>query len=141
MATVALIQSLFKVLNSTSVKDLHGFQAQVYDDFYEALEDAYNHTMYVARNLEEYQARGYGMPDILICAPFQEEGNPAHGLEAIREFQWAFPGTPIIVWSTRPESSLRQTCLTDLGCAEYYTGTLLEAPEDLPQIIADVLAR
>ncbi|GAB4575119.1 MAG: hypothetical protein Kow0077_25080 [Anaerolineae bacterium] len=139
MAKVALIQSLFRVLNSASSEELHGFQAQVYDDFFESLEEAYNHRMLVARTLEEYRSKGYDTPDVLICAPFPEEGNPAPGLAAIEEFKAAFPDTPIIVWSTRTEASLRTTCLEDLKCAAYYTGTLLDAPEDLPALIAQVL--
>ncbi len=141
MATVALIQSLFRVLTAPSRDGLHGLQAQIYDNFYEALEDAYNHRLYVARTLEEYRARGYPAPEVILCAPFPEEGNPAPGVEAIQELQAAFPATPVIVWSTRREDSLRKTCLDDLGCAAYYTGTLLDAPEELPAIIAAALQR
>lgn len=141
MATIALIQDLFRVLTHASVDNLHGLQAQIYDDFYESLEEAYNHNMRVTRTLEEYQAKHNDAPDLIICAPFAEEGNPAPGLTAIGEFQAAFPNVPIIVWSTRDENSLRQTCVQDLGCAAYYTGTLLEAPEELPELITSALNR
>ncbi|MBN2469218.1 MAG: hypothetical protein JXN59_00735 [Anaerolineae bacterium] len=139
MATVALIQDLFRVLTHQSSDGLHGLQAQIYDDFYESLEEAYNHTLHVARSLADYQAKSRPVPDIVICAPFPKEGNPAPGLAAISELQAAFPGVPIIVWSTRTEQSLRQTCIDDLGCAAYYTGTLLDAPEELPAVIMAAL--
>jgi len=141
MATIALIQNIFRVLTAPSGEGLHGLQAQIYENFYEALEEQYNHTLRVARTLEEYRARDYPAPDVILCAPFPEEGNPAPGLAAIREMQAAFPGVPVIVWSTRSEQSLRKTCLDDLGCAAYYTGTLLDAPEELPAIIAAALQR
>lgn len=140
MATVALIQDLFRVLTHASSDGLHGFQAQIYDDFYESLEEAYNHTVQIARSLADYRAKSRPAPDVIICAPFPEEGNPAPGLAAIGELLAAFPGIPIIVWSTRTEQSLRQTCLDDLGCAAYYTGTLLDAPDELPAVIAAALA-
>lgn len=139
MANIALIQQLFRVLTYSSADRLHGFQAQIYDNFYESLEEAYNHNLRVTRTLEEYQDKGHPTPDLIICAPIPEEGNPAPGLAAIGDFQTAFPGVPIIVWSTREEESLRKTCLEDLGCAAYYTGTLLNAPEELPNIIAAAL--
>ena len=41
----------------------------------------------------------------------------------------------------RSEASLRTTCLDDLGCAAYYTGTLLDAPEELPDVIGEVLSQ
>jgi DNA-binding NarL/FixJ family response regulator len=139
MATVALIQSLFRVLTHESSDELHGFQAQIYDDFYEALEEQYNHNMRVARTLDEFLQKEQAQPDVVICAPFAEEGNPAPGLAEIHRFKEAFPNIPIIIWSTRTEDSLRNACLQDLGCAAYYTGTLLDAPDDLPQIIAKAL--
>jgi DNA-binding NarL/FixJ family response regulator len=139
MARVALIQSLFRVLTYPSSEELHGFQAQIYDNFYEALEAEYNHTMQIAKTLDDYQQKDYAAPDIVICAPLAEEGNPAPGLAELRRIRDNFPATPIIVWSTRKEESLRKTCLEDLGCAAYYTGTLLDAPEELPRIIAEAL--
>ena len=139
MANVALIQRVFRVLTAPSSEELHGFQARIYDDFYESLEDAYNHNMYVARTLDEYREKGYKTPDVIICAPFVAEGNPAPGLDTIQTLQAAFPGVPLIVWSTRKEQSLRATCLDDLGCTAYYTGTLLDAPEELPDIIRQAL--
>ena len=141
MASIALIQDLFRVLTHSSSDNLHGLQAQIYDNFYESLEEAYNHTIHVARNLEEYRAKARPAPDVVICAPFPEEGNPAPGLAFISELQATFPNTPIIVWSTRTEASIRQTCLNDLGCAAYYTGTLLDAPDELPDVIAGALSR
>ncbi len=140
MATVAVIQNLFRVLNHATSKNLHGLEAQIHENFFEALEEAYNHTVQTARTLDEYTDQAKATPDVIICAPLAVEGNPAPGLAAIQRFRVVFPETPIIVWSTRTEESLRQTCLEDLGCAAYYTGTLLDAPEDLPQIIADALS-
>jgi len=140
MAKVALIQKLFRVLNHTTGENLHGLEAQIFENFYESLEDAYNHTVKAARTLDEYREKGYDTPEVVVCAPLPEEGNPAPGLEELRRIQEAFPGAPIIVWSTRSEQSLRTTCLDDLGCAAYYTGTLLDAPDELPQIIADALS-
>jgi hypothetical protein len=139
MATVALIQNLFRVLTYTSPDELHGLQAQIWDNFYESLEEAYNHDIQAAKTLSDYQAGSFSEPDIVICAPIPEEGNPAKGLAEIQEFKDAFPGKPLIIWSTRTEASLRQTCLDDLGCAAYYTGTLLDAPDELPDIIANAL--
>jgi DNA-binding NarL/FixJ family response regulator len=140
MATVALIQKLFRVLNYSSSANLHGFEAQIYDNFFEALEEAYNHDVQTARSLDEYCAGGWPAPDVIICAPLPEDGNPAPGLAELQRIRDAFPDTPLIVWSTRPETSLRRTCLEDFGCATYYTGTLLDAPEELPQVIAEALA-
>lgn len=139
MATVAVIQTLFRVLNYSSSDRLHGLEQQIWENFFEALEEAYNHTVLTAKSLEEFQAAGHPAPDVIICAPLAEEGNTAPGLADIRRFREAYPETPLIVWSTRTESSLRDTCLHDLGCAAYYTGTLLAAPDDLPALIAQVL--
>ena len=75
----------------------------------------------------------------LSCAPLAEEGNPAPGLVQLGEIQKAYPGVPVIVWSTRTEPSLRQTCLEDYHCAAYYTGTLLDAPTELPALLAQAL--
>ncbi|MBN1965453.1 MAG: hypothetical protein JW910_12460 [Anaerolineae bacterium] len=139
MATVALIQRLFRVLTYQPGADLHGLEQQIYDNFFEALEEAYNHTVQTAKSLEEYLTAHHPAPDVVICAPLAEEGNPAPGLAEIRRFRSTFPNTPLIVWSTRQEKSLRDTCLKDLGCAAYYTGTLLAAPDELPALIAEVL--
>ncbi len=139
MATIALIQNLFRVLTYPTSDSLHGFQKQVYNAFYDALEDDYHHQLQVAKTLEEYQAKERPAPDLVICAPLAEEGNPAPGLAEIQRLREAFPTIPLIVWSTRSEASLRETCLNDLGCAAYYTGTLLDAPEELPLLIARVL--
>lgn len=140
MATVAIVQNLFRVLNHATSERLHGLEAQIHENFFEALEEAYNHDVQIARTLDEYTDRVKAVPDVFIIAPLAEEGNPAPGLAEISRFREAFPDTPIIVWSTRSEESIRRTCLDDLGCAAYYTGTLLDAPEDLPQIIADTLS-
>lgn len=140
MAKVALIQSIFRVLNYGSSDRLHGLEQQIWDRFYEALEEEYNHTLYTARTLDEYRTKGHPVPELIICAPLPEEGNPAPGLAQLAEIQQAYPGVPVIVWSTRTEPSLRQTCLQDYHCAAYYTGTLLDAPDDLPGILAQALA-
>jgi hypothetical protein len=140
MAKVALIQSLFRVLNYNSSDNLHGLEQQVWDAFYEALEEEYNHRLYTARTLEEYRSKEHPTPDVILCAPLPEEGNPAPGLAQLVDIQAAFPGVPVIVWSTRSEPSLRQACLEDYHCVAYYTGTLLDAPEELPGILAQALA-
>jgi len=139
MAKVALIQNLFRVLNYASSDNLHGLEQQIWDDFYEALEEEYNHSLYPARTLDEYRTKSHPTPEVIICAPLAEEGNPAPGLAQLGEIQAAFPGVPVIVWSTRTEPSLRQTCLDDYHCAAYYTGTLLDAPDELPGILAQAL--
>ena len=141
MANVALIQSLFRVLTYASSERLHGFEAQIFDNFFEALEEEYNHNLHIAKTLDEYVEKGLVQPEIVICAPLDPEGNPAPGLAEIERFKEKFPGIPLIVWSTRTEESLRRTCLEDLGCAVYYTGTLLDAPEDLPRLIAEALGQ
>ncbi|GEM_PF-3556129 len=140
MATVALLQNLFRVLNRPSSDGLHGLEQQVYENFYEALEEAYNHTILAAKSLDDYLAQGHTLtPDVVICAPIPAEGNPAPGLVELQRIRDTFPDTPIIVWSTRSEDSLRQTCLEDFDCAAYYTGTLLDAPETLPTVIDEAL--
>lgn len=139
MTIVALLQNRYPVLNAASDENLHGLEAQVYHNFFEALEEKHNHIVLTAESLAAYQSQNNPAPDIVICAPLPDEGNVAPGLDALRQIREAFPRTPIIVWSTRTEESLRKTCLDDLGCAAYYTGTLLEAPEDLPRLIASTL--
>ncbi|MFC1959864.1 hypothetical protein ACFLYO_04060 [Chloroflexota bacterium] len=139
MATVALIQRLFRVLTYSSSEELHGLQVQIYDNFYEALEEEYNHNLQIAKSLDDYLQGNFTPPDLIICVPLAEEGNPAPGLAEIQRFKDTFPDIPLVVWSTRTEESLRQTCLSDLGCAAYYTGTLLSAPDELPALIAEIL--
>lgn len=140
MANIALMQTLFRVLNHPTGERLHGLEAQIYENFYEALEEAYNHNVYPAASLDAYQEAGHPTPEVIICAPLAEEGNPAPGLAEIQRIRDAYPDAAVIVWSTRSEASLRETCLNDLGCAAYYTGTLLDAPEALPEIIEAALA-
>ena len=41
------------------------------------------------------------------------------------------------MWSTREEESIRDTALNDYGAAAYYTGTLLDAPDDLADLILE----
>ena len=62
MAKVALIQSIFRVLNYGSSDRLHGLEQQIWDRFYEALEEEYNHTLYTARTLDEYRTKGHPVP-------------------------------------------------------------------------------
>lgn len=140
MATVALIQKLFHVLNEKNLNHLSGFSRQVYEKFFEVLEDESGHSIQRAESLEEYQAGGYDKPDIVICAPFPEIGNLAPGfaeLERIRAFFGA--ETPIIIWSPRNETALRQRVLEEFGAAAFYTGTLLDAPNDFADMILELL--
>ena len=76
MAKVALIQSIFRVLNYASSDNLHGLEKQIWDDFYEALEEEYNHSLYTARTLDEYRTKSHPAPEVILCAPLAEEGNP-----------------------------------------------------------------
>ncbi len=141
MATLALIQNKFRVLHHTSSDRLHGLEKQIFDNFFEAIEEEYNHRVCAAQTLEDYQSRNLPTPEVILCTPLPEEGNPASGLERLAQIQKTFPGVPVIVWTTRTEPSLRNTCLNEYGCAGYYTGTLLDAPEELPGLIAEALKK
>lgn len=134
MATIAVIQSHFSVLNE-ELRRLTGFSKQVYQKFFEVLVEESGHTVHTAKTIEEYQQKGYARPDMIICVPFPEIGNPAPGFAEIKRFQDTFGDTPLIVWSTRSEEAIRSGVLEDYGAKAYYQGTLLEAPDDFADMV------
>ena len=138
MATIALIQDLFRALMTDRPEVIGGFAKQVHQRFYEVLQDESGHVIQRAGSLDDYQAQGLPAPDVVICAPFPEEGNLAPGIVELSRFREFFGETPIIVWSTREEESIRDTAINDYGAAAYYTGTLLDAPDDLADLILEL---
>lgn len=134
MATIAVIQSLFSVLNDDPSR-LSGFTKQVHEKFFEVLVEESGHIVHTAKTLEDYQEKGYPQPDIFICAPFPEIGNPAPAFGEIKQFQETFPNAPMIIWSTRTEEAIRKSVLEEYGVKEYYTGTLIEAPDDFADMV------
>jgi hypothetical protein len=137
LATVALIQDLFKALNTDRPEIIGGFAKQMHDRFYEVLQDESGHLIQRADSLDNYQSQGLPAPDVVICAPFPEEDNLAPGIAELGRLRDFFGETPLIVWSTREEESIRNTAINDFGVAAYYTGTLLDAPEDLADLILE----
>lgn len=134
MATIAVIQSQFSILNEEP-RRLTGFSKQVHQKFFGVLVEESGHTVHTAKTLDDYQQKGYQKPDIVICAPFPEIGNPAPGFVEIQRLQETFGDIPLIVWSTRTEESIRQSVLNDYGAKEYYRGTLLDAPDDFADMV------
>jgi hypothetical protein len=137
MATVALIQDLFKALSTDRPEVISDFAKQVHQRFYEVLQDESGHTIQRAGSLSDYQAQGLPAPDVVICTPFPEEGNLAPGMVELGRLREHFGETPLIIWSTRAEDSIRDTAINDFGVAAYYTGTLLDAPDDLADLILE----
>jgi hypothetical protein len=137
MATVALIQKLFPTLNALDSKQLTGLSQQVYDQFFEVIIDESGHDLQRAKSLADYQEAGHPKPDLVICAPIPEIGNIAPGFVELGRIRDAFPETPIIVWSNREEVSIQQTAKDDYGVVHYYTGTLLNAPDDIADLILE----
>ncbi|HLA42554.1 MAG TPA: hypothetical protein VJZ27_03905 [Aggregatilineales bacterium] len=135
LAKIALIQNLFQTLKADSPDRLTGFAKQVYEKFFEVLVDESGHEVLRAESLDEYLKQGYGKPDIVICTPFQEIGNLAPGFAELGRILKAFEGVPVIVWSNRDEAVIRVTVLEDQGATEYYTGTLLNAPDDFADMV------
>jgi hypothetical protein len=109
----------------------------MHDRFYEVLQDESGHVIQRAETLDGYQSQGLPAPDVVICAPFPEEGNLAPGIAELGRLRDFFGETPLIVWSTREEESIRNTAINDFGVAAYYTGTLLDAPDDLADLILE----
>lgn len=137
MATIALIQNQFSVLNAPNAKRLSGFEKQLYTKFFETLVDESGHAIQTAKTLKDYQAESFDTPDIIICTPFNEVGNLAPGFADLARIMQAFPGKPVVVWSTREEEVVRVTVLEDHKAAAYYTGTLLDAPDDFADLVLE----
>ena len=137
MATIALIQDLFKALNTDRPEVISDFAKQMHHKFYEVLVDESGHEIQRATSLDEYLSMNLPAPDIVICAPYPEEGNLAPGMAELGRLRNHFGETPLIVWSNRDEDSIRETALNDYDVAEYYTGTLLDAPDDLADLILE----
>lgn len=138
MAVIALIQSLFQTLNAKDNKQLTGLSRQLYDKFFEVLVEESGHIIQRAPKLDDYLAANYEQkPDLIICTSIPEIGNVAPGFAELRRIRDAFPDTPIIVWSNRDEESIRKTALEDYKIVAYYTGILLNAPDDLADMVLE----
>ena len=136
MATVAIIQNMYQALHTTTPGQLTGMAQQVYHRFYDGLVEESGHTLQMARTLDDYQLRQYDVgPDLVICAPFPEMGNVAPGFAELSRVQATFPGVPVIVWSDRKEEAIGKSVLEDHGAAHYYTGMVLNAPDDFADLI------
>lgn len=141
MSVFALIQDQHPVLNATSAAGLVGFEKQVYTRFYETLEEDSGFVVQRAPTLEAYQALPNLKPaKLVVCVPIPPTGNAAPGLGLLGRIMDAFPSVPVLVWSERSEASLKKTCL-EMGAYEYYSGSLLQAPEDLADYMLKVLKR
>jgi hypothetical protein len=141
VAKIALIQNLFPTLNLPSSEGLSGLALQLYNKFFEVLVEESGHQLQCVPSLEVYQARSFDKPDLVICAPFQDEGNLAPGFAELGRIRKAFGEIPVIVWSNRTEQVIRLTVLEDQGAAAYYTGTLIEAPDELADLILECLKK
>lgn len=137
MATIALIQNLFSVLNVPEAARVTGFSKQLYEKFFEILVDESGHDIQRAESLEAYQAEKHPKPDMVICAPFPEIGNLAPGFAELQRFRDAFPETPLVVWANRDEDALRERVIEDFGVVAFYTGTLLDAGDDFADMVLD----
>jgi hypothetical protein len=137
MATVALIQNLYPALNAPDPSQLAGVAQQMYHKFFEVLVEESGHIIQLARHLDDYWRDYEGSPDLVICAPFPQEGNVAPGFVELQTIQNAFPGVPVIVWASRDEASIKASALNDYGVAHYYTGTLLDSPGDFADLILE----
>lgn len=133
MATVAIIQNLYPELNIPDPKELNILAQKLYEQFFEVLVEESGHNLQLARALDNYQADQ--APDLVICAPFPSSGNLAPGFTELMRFQDQFKGTPIIVWSDREEAVLQKSAIEDYGVAHFYTGNLIDAPEDFADLI------
>ncbi|MCB9437653.1 MAG: hypothetical protein H6673_11810 [Anaerolineales bacterium] len=133
MATVAIIQNLYPELNTPDPKELNILAQKLYEQFFEVLVEESGHNLQLARALDNYQVDQ--APDLVICAPFPSSGNLAPGFMELVRFQEAFKDTPIIVWSDREETALQKSAIEDYGVAYFYTGNLIDAPEDFADLI------
>jgi len=140
MTTIAVIQNIFSVLNEKNPQRLTGFTKQLHQKFFEVLVEESGYEVICTPSLEDYQAEERPKADILICAPFPEEGNLAKGFTQLATLRDAFPDIPLVVWSTRSESSIEQTVLEDHNASRYYTGTLMDAPDDFADMMLELLA-
>lgn len=135
MTTIAVIQSLYPVLNDDPAS-LSGFSKQVYEKFFEVLVEESGYTVHTAKTLEEYQEKEYPpAPDVVVCAPFAEIGNPAPGFVELTRFKNTFPNANLIVWSNRTEGAIRKSAIEEYGAKEFYTGNLLQAADDFADMI------
>ncbi len=138
MATVAIIQNMYQALHTATPDQLTGMAQQVYYRFYDVLVEESGHTLQMARSLDDYQLRQHDSgPNLVICAPFPEMGNVAPGFAELGRIQAAFPDVPVIVWSDRQEDSIKNSVLEDYGAAHYYTGMVLNAPDDFADLILE----
>lgn len=137
MAKIALIQDLYPVLNEKHPERLTGFTKQVYEQFFEVLVAESGHEIQNAETLAEYQAQNFDQPDLIICAPFPEVGNLAPGFAELGRIRTSYPSVPVVVWSNRTENVIRATVIDDQGAAAFYTGTLLEAPDDIADMVLE----
>jgi hypothetical protein len=138
VAVIALIQNIFPVLNETRPQILTGFTRQVYDKFFEVLVEESGHEIHRAKTFDEYQEQSHPKPDFVICAPYPEIGNLAPGIAELARIKAAFEGVPVVVWTTREEEAARNVALQDYGAAAYYTGNLLNAPDDFADMILEL---
>lgn len=142
MAVIALIQKLFPTLNLRNSNGLTDFSKQVYDRFFEILVEESGHTIQRADSLEEYQSKNYpAPPDLVICTPIPEIGNVAPGFEALQAIRDAFGDTPVVVWSNRDEAAIKKAVLEDYKAVRYYMGTLLEAGDDIADMVLEYTRR
>lgn len=139
MARIALIQDLFPLLHQPQTLAQGGLSAQLYQKFYEVLEEESGHQLDRAKTLAAYENAHYPPPEIVICTPFPEEGNLAEGFKELAHLRARFPDVPLIVWTTRQEPSVKISTLADYKADAFYTGTLIEAPEGLADIILSFL--
>ncbi|NDJ85904.1 MAG: hypothetical protein GYB66_08465 [Chloroflexi bacterium] len=135
MATVAIIQRMHQALNAPDTEQLSGLARQLRDRFFEVLVEESGHVLQTARSLDDYLTAYETRPDLVICAPFPETGNVAPGFTELKRFQVAFPDIPVIVWSQRQEAAIKQSALEDYGVAHYYTGNLIDSPDDFADLI------
>ncbi|MFP4324048.1 MAG: hypothetical protein ACLFTK_16455 [Anaerolineales bacterium] len=129
------------MLNDRNPGALSGFQKQVYQRFFEILEDESGFTIQRATSLDAWLEATHPEPDIVICAPFPEMGNLAPGLAELGRIRDRFPTQPLIIWSTRDEAAVAQTARDDYGAVAYYQGSLLDAPEDFADLILEYMPR
>lgn len=139
MAKIALIQNSFPILNEPNAKRLAGLQKQLYEKFFEVLVEESGHQVQCAETLDDYQAKALDAPALVICNPFKTEGNLASGFAELERLRTVFSSIPLIVWTTRTEASVKQSALEDHHANAFYTGTLLEAPDGLADLILEYL--
>ena len=135
MTVVAIIQNTHRVLNEPNADGLSGFTKQVYEKFFDILVEESGHDLQLAKDLESYDSTYSDTPDVVICSPFPETGNVAPGFMELTRFINRFPDIPIIVWSDRNENAIQDSVLNEYHVAHYYTGTLIDSPDDFADLI------